>query len=92
MATSAKMQISSALPLATDIGPVTRSCKWNRICQAFAGILPVLIAFGLFVSVASAATETIGFVTWDVTFPGNSGAFDITNETGPNASTFPDRI
>jgi len=37
-----------------------------------------------------AATIPVGFVTWDVTFPGNAGSFDITNQTGPNASVFPD--
>jgi len=32
----------------------------------------------------------IGYVSWDVTFPGNAGQFDVVNQTGPNASTFPD--
>lgn len=32
----------------------------------------------------------IGYVSWDVTFPGNAGQFDVVNQTGPNASIFPD--
>jgi len=37
-----------------------------------------------------AATLPVGFVIWDVPFPGNAGSFDISNQTGPNASVFPD--
>jgi len=28
----------------------------------------------------------IGYISWDVAFPGNSGAFDISNQTGSNSS------
>jgi hypothetical protein len=40
---------------------------------------------------AFASTIPIGYVSWDVVFPGNSGSFDIINLTGPNAlpPTFP---
>jgi hypothetical protein len=27
----------------------------------------------------------VGYISWDVNFPGNAGQFDITNLTGPNA-------
>jgi hypothetical protein len=32
----------------------------------------------------------IGFISWDVVTPGSAGEFDITNQTGPNSSVFPD--
>ena len=31
----------------------------------------------------------VGYVSWDVAFPGNAGEFDIINQTGPNSSVFP---
>ena len=34
-----------------------------------------------------AAQIPVGFVSWDVNFPGNAGQFDITNLTGPNVSS-----
>ncbi len=33
-----------------------------------------------------AGQVAVGFVSWDVNFPGNAGQFDITNLTGPNAA------
>src|ERR1700730_12715596 len=39
---------------------------------------------------ARASIIPIGFVSWDVNFPGNAGQFDISNETGPNSTPFPD--
>jgi len=45
----------------------------------------LIAAAGIAALLGSAAhAEIIGFVSWDVTFPGNSGTFDITNLTGPN--------
>ena len=40
---------------------------------------------------ALAGTVAVGYVSWDVNFPGNAGEFDITNLTGPNSAgpTFP---
>jgi hypothetical protein len=40
---------------------------------------------------AFAGTVAVGYVSWDVTFPGNAGQFDIVNLSGPNAAppTFP---
>jgi hypothetical protein len=40
---------------------------------------------------AFAGVIPVGYVSWDVNFPGNAGQFDITNLTGPNAAptTFP---
>jgi len=37
------------------------------------------------------ATVPVGYISWDVNFPGNAGQFDITNLTGPNAlpTSFP---
>jgi hypothetical protein len=45
----------------------------------------------LCVGSAAASTIAVGYMSWDVNFPGNAGAFDIVNLTGPNAapSTFP---
>lgn len=45
----------------------------------------------LFTLAALAETIPVGFVSWDISFPGNAGQFDITNLTGPNAAppTFP---
>jgi hypothetical protein len=42
-----------------------------------------------FCVLASAASVPIGFISWDVSFPGNAGQFDISNLTGPNSSTLP---
>jgi len=57
----------------------------QRMGGASASLVLFLLSFS-----APAAPIPAGFVSWDVTFPGNSGSFDITNQTGPNASTFPD--
>jgi hypothetical protein len=35
---------------------------------------------------AAAQTYGAGYISWDVTFPGEAGQFDITNLTGPNNS------
>ena len=45
----------------------------------------------LFAASASATQIAVGYVSWDVNFPGNAGQFDITNLTGANAAptTFP---
>lgn len=44
----------------------------------------------LFSVAASAEEIPVGYVSYDVTTPGSSAQFDITNETGPNSSPFPD--
>ncbi len=51
----------------------------------------VLAAATLCAPAAFADQIPVGYISWDVTFPGNAGQFDITNLTGPNAapSTFP---
>ena len=35
---------------------------------------------------ASASPLSIGFISWDVNFPGNAGQFDIINMSGPNST------
>src|ERR1700733_5287448 len=40
----------------------------------------------LFAASASATLIPVGYVSWDVNFPGNAGQFDITNLTGANAA------
>jgi hypothetical protein len=53
-------------------------------------IVPIGLAI-LFVTAAASATIPVGYIAWDVNFPGNAGQFDITNLSGPNAAppTFP---
>jgi hypothetical protein len=49
--------------------------------------LVLALAFVLSSAVGAFASQIpIGYVSWDVPFPGNSGQFDITNLTGPNSS------
>jgi hypothetical protein len=49
--------------------------------------LTLLVALAMVVGPAAYADVIpIGYVSWDVAFPGNSGAFDISNQTGPNSS------
>ena len=38
---------------------------------------------------ATAGIIPVGFISWDVTFPGNAGEFDILNLTGPNSDALP---
>ena len=45
----------------------------------------------LIASMAFGASIPIGFISWDVHAPGSAGAFDISNETGGNATVFPDQ-
>ncbi len=44
----------------------------------------------LFCTAASAGLLTVGFISYDVTAPGSTAQFDITNGTGPNSTPFPD--
>lgn len=54
-------------------------------------ILVFFLALGLFSATASATSIPVGFVSYDVTNPTSGLAeFDITNQTGPNSSPFPD--
>ena len=48
-----------------------------------------LTAF-LISSTAFGALIPIGYISWDVHAPGSAGSFDISNQTGPNSSAFPD--
>jgi hypothetical protein len=52
-------------------------------------LLPLVLAVGLFAAAASADQIPIGFISFDVTGL-NTAQFDITNETGPNSTVFPD--
>ena len=49
-----------------------------------------LLVFVSLVAAHAAYAVSIGFISWDVTSPGSTGQFDITNQTGPNSSLFPD--
>lgn len=51
--------------------------------------LVFLLALGL-ANIASAGLLTVGYISYDVTAPGSTAQFDISNETGPNSSAFPD--
>jgi hypothetical protein len=45
------------------------------------------LIFGLGLCCATASAQTpVGYLSWDLIFPGNAGQFDITNLTGPNNS------
>src|SRR5262249_405491 len=52
--------------------------------------LTVILTACVFSATGSAGDFAGGFLSWDVNFPGNSGQFDIVNQTGPNSSSFPD--
>jgi hypothetical protein len=57
--------------------------------HALAGLLAL---FALVASAPSAlaALIPIGYISWDLVAPGSFGSFDITNNSGPNSSIFPD--
>ncbi len=57
--------------------------------QAFAKALLLGVALTLFSAMAFANSVPIGIFSYDVTGTGTF-QFDITNQTGPNSSTFPD--
>ncbi len=44
----------------------------------------------LWATAATAGNIPVGYMSWDVNFPGNAGQFDISNDTGVNSSPFPD--
>lgn len=48
-------------------------------------VLLCVTAFSL-----SATDIPIAFMSWDVNFPGNSGQFDVSDQTGVNSTAFPD--
>jgi hypothetical protein len=52
-------------------------------------ILLLSLALGLFTAVACASDVPVGFVSYDF-IGGGLAEFDITNQTGPNSSPFPD--
>lgn len=49
-----------------------------------------LLTSMFFCGSACAALIPIGYLSYDVTLPGVSVEFDVTNQTGPNSSLFPD--
>ena len=64
--------------------------------KAFARTISVaMLAVGFWLgtaSIASATSLAVGYIAWDVNFPGNAGQFDIVNMTGINSTgdpTFP---
>src|SRR5690348_14740305 len=51
---------------------------------------PILVAFSISLFPAALWGDTaVGYISWDITQPGSAGQFDITNNTGPNASVLP---
>jgi hypothetical protein len=56
----------------------------KHLLQAVPGAL-ALCLLTVSPSIASASSINIGYVSWDVVFPGNAGQFDITNLTGANS-------
>ena len=40
----------------------------------------------LYTGIAAAGIVPVGYVSWDIVFPGNAGQFDITNLTGANSA------
>jgi hypothetical protein len=50
-----------------------------------------LSAAAIWIPIAAATQIPVGYISWDVDFPGNAGQFDITNLSGPNNAppTFP---
>jgi len=77
------------LPLPND-HRLGLSRKESRMRPALGRIVLMLLALSILSSVALADVVPIGLISWDVTAPGLVGAFDIANETGANASIFPD--
>jgi hypothetical protein len=66
------------------------------VFKAFARTISVaVLAVGFWLGTAGVASATsipVGFISWDVNFPGNAGQFDIVNMTGANSTgdpTFP---
>jgi hypothetical protein len=49
-----------------------------------AGVFAFVLGSLVCCATASAQVYGAGYVSWDVTFPGEAGEFDITNLTGPN--------
>lgn len=62
-----------------------------RVSQANILRIALIAATTLCAPSAFASQIPVGYVSWDVTFPGEAGQFDITNLSGPNAGppTFP---
>jgi hypothetical protein len=54
----------------------------SRITRVCAFVLGAVVCC----ATAAAQTYGAGYISWDVTFPGEAGQFDITNLTGPNNS------
>jgi len=48
------------------------------------------LALASFCAVASADMIPLGYLSYDVTVPGTTAEFDITNQTGPNSTLLPD--
>ena len=55
--------------------------------RLFAIPLPLMLAA---LAYATPADISIGFISFDVTAPGSTAAFDISNQSGPNSTPFPD--
>jgi len=52
---------------------------------AFAGAFLAIFSLS-----AWAGEVAVGYMSWDVDFPGNAGQFDVTNNTGANSTPYPD--
>jgi hypothetical protein len=59
------------------------------ICWGRGAVLSALVTI-VSAGIGTAGTVNLGYISFDVTQPGSTAQFDIVNETGPNASIFPD--
>src|SRR5262249_32042013 len=55
----------------------------QRVSRVFRLCLILTMALAASMTAAHAGTIAIGYVSWDLNFPGNTGEFDIINNTGP---------
>jgi hypothetical protein len=58
--------------------------------QIFPRAIIALLALLPFCAIASADQIPFGYLSYDVILPGMTAEFDITNQTGPNSTPFPD--
>jgi hypothetical protein len=75
-------------------GLLSRRDEMNPLGSGVKRIVPRAVlgplALLYFCAVASANQIPFGYLSYDVTVPGTTAKFDITNQTGPNSTPFPD--
>jgi hypothetical protein len=70
----------------------SRNAPAQRLAVKQIFLLAILgpLALAFFCATASADQTPFGYLSYDVTVPGMTAAFDITYQTGPNSKPFPD--